>query len=129
MTSNKFFLKKRKFKKNKKLTTFKRLKSEIVTKKKEKKKINLDEKMNNFFEKIKQLKEENINEIDYDKILSELMARQNDNYLEDNIVKEIRLINFYNYFQNNRKMDIYQKKFFRNKYIYSSPLNFFKSKS
>ena len=85
--------------------------------------------MNNFFEKIKQLKEENINEIDYDKILSELMARQNDNYLEDNIVKEIRLINFYNYFQNNRKMDIYQKKFFRNKYIYSSPLNFFKSKS
>ena len=129
MTSNKFFLKKRKFKKNKKLTTFKRLKSEIVTKKKEKKKINLDEKMNNFFEKIKQLKEENINEIDYDKILSELMARQNDNYLEDNLVKEIRLINFYNYFQNNRKMDIYQKKFFRNKYIYSSPLNFFKSKS
>ena len=85
--------------------------------------------MNNFFEKIKQLKEENINEIDYDKILSELMARQNDNYLEDNLVKEIRLINFYNYFQNNRKMDIYQKKFFRNKYIYSSPLNFFKSKS
>ena len=129
MTSNKFFLKKRKFKKNKKLTTFKRLKSEIVTKKKEKKKINLDEKMNNFFEKIKQLKEENINEIDYDKILSELMARQNDNYLEDNLVKEIRLINFYNYFQNNRKMDIYQKKFVRNKYIYSSPLNFFKSKS
>ena len=91
----------------------------------------MDNKINDFFDKIKKLKENNIDELDYDKILNELMLNQgsNYNYIEENMMKELRLLNFFKYFQNNRKMDLAEKNYFRNKYIFNSPINFRKSKN
>ena len=96
----------------------------------EKKINNLDNKMNNFFEKIKKLKEENIGELDYDKILKELIINKGNNYdyIEENMEKELRIINFFKYFQNSRKMNLAGKKFFRNRYKFNSPIKFIKSK-
>ena len=95
----------------------------------EKKINNLDNKINNFFEKIKKLKEENIGELDYDKILKELIINKGNNYdyIEENMEKELRIINFFKYFQNSRKMNLAGKKFFRNRYKFNSPINFIKS--
>ena len=86
--------------------------------------ITLDDKINDFFEKIRRLKG-TVDEVDYDKILNELLwSKKGDNLMEENIIKEIRLLNFFKYFQTVRKMDIIGKKYFRNKYSFNSPLNF-----
>ena len=88
----------------------------------------LDHRINNFFEQIQKLKEENIEEVDYDKILKEIMTKQGDNYIEENIIKEIRLLNFFRYFQTKRKIELDRKNNFKNKYSFNSPINFRKNK-
>ena len=123
-----FYIKRRKFKKNKKNIILKKLKEDEEIKDDKNNKITLDMKMNNFFEKIKKLKRENVVEIDYDKILNELFSKQGENYYEESMIKEIRLLNFFKYFQTSRKLDLVGKKYFRNKYTFNSPLYFTKSK-
>ena len=130
--SPRFLIKRRKFKKIKKQNIIKKLlNNDSENEEKEKNIISLDNKINDFFDKIKKLKENNIDELDYDKILNELMLNQgsNYNYIEENMMKELRLLNFFKYFQNNRKMDLAEKNYFRNKYIFNSPINFRKSKN
>ena len=129
--SPRFFIKRRrKFKKTRKQTIFKKL-SENEENKQEKKpaKLTLDHRINNFFEQIQKLKEENIEEVDYDKILKEIMTKQGDNYIEENIIKEIRLLNFFRYFQTKRKIELDRKNNFKNKYSFNSPINFRKNKA
>ena len=91
--------------------------------------ITLDNKIDNFFEKIKKLKNSNTDEVDYEKILNELLWNRKENSLmEENILKEIRLLNFFNYFQTTRKMNIIGKKYFRDKYAFNPPIHFWKNK-
>ena len=124
----KFFIKRRKFKKIKKQNLLRKITDNYDNKVEQIKKINtLDNKINNFFEKIKILKGENVDELDYDKILNELLFKQGDNYFEENIMKEMRLLNFFKYFQTTRKLDLVGKSYFRNKYSFNSPINFRKS--
>ena len=124
----KFFIKRRKFKKIKKQNLLRKITDNYDSKVEQIKKINtLDNKINNFFEKIKILKGENVDELDYDKILNELLFKQGDNYFEENIIKEMRLLNFFKYFQTTRKLDLVGKSYFRNKYSFNSPINFRKS--
>ena len=123
-----FMIKRRKFKKNKKKTVLIKLKEDEEVIEDKNNKITLEMKMNNFFEKIKKLKGENVEEVDYDKILNELFMKQGENYYEESLLKEIRLANFFNYFQTSRKLDLVGKKYFRNKYTFNSPVYFRKSK-
>ena len=91
--------------------------------------ITLENKLDDFFEKIRKLRNSNINEADYEKILSELLWSKKENSLmEENILKEIRLLNFFNHFQTTRRMNLIGKKYFRDKYAFNPPLNFRNSK-
>ena len=127
--SPRFFIKRRKFRKTRKQTVYRKLTQNEDSKQEKKEiKITLDHKINNFFEQIQKLKGENIEEVDYDKILREIMANQGDNYIEENIIKEIRLLNFFRYFQSKRKIDLDRKNNFKNKYSFNSPINFRKNK-
>ena len=120
---SRFTIRRRKFKKTRKISMLSKLrKNDDEIEKKEV--ITLDDKINDFFEKIRRLKG-TVDEVDYDKILNELLwSKKGDNLMEENIIKEIRLLNFFKYFQTVRKMDILGKKYFRNKYSFNSPLNF-----
>ena len=123
-----YMIKRRKFRKTKKGTTIlRKLINKEDINEKENNKISLDNRINNFFEQIQKLKKENVNDFDYDKILKELMIKQGENYIEENIMREIRLLNFFRFFQAKRKMDLVGKKNYRNKYTFNSPLNFRKS--
>ena len=127
--SPRFFIKRRKFRKTRKQTVYRKLTQNEDSKQEKKEiKITLDHKINNFFEQIQKLKGENIEEVDYDKILREIMANQGDNYIEENIIKEIRLLNFFRYFQTKRKIELDRKNNFKNKYSFNSPINFRKNK-
>ena len=127
--SPKFFIRRRKYKKTRKRTVFKKLISnENNEQEKKQTKMTLDNRINNFFEQIQKLKEEKIEEVDYDKILREIMTKQGDSYIEENIIKEIRLLNFFRYFQTKRKIELDRKNNFKNKYSFNSPLNFRKNK-
>ena len=123
-----YMIKRRKFRKTKKGTTIlRKLIDKEDINEKENNKISLDNRINNFFEQIQKLKKENVDDFDYDKILKELMIKQGENYIEENIMREIRLLNFFRFFQAKRKMDLVGKKNYRNKYTFNSPLNFRKS--
>ena len=118
----------RKFKKIRKQSVLKKiLNDEIIEEKNNK--ISLDQKINNFFEQIQKLKEENIDDLNYEKILGQFFSKQGNNFMENSIMRELRLSNFFRYFQNIRKMDIAGKMYFRNKYLFNSPVKFKKSQN
>ena len=122
-----FTIRRKKFRKTRKQTKLIRLKDEEAEENKEEKKevITLDNKINDFFEKIKKLKEASVDEVDYDNILDELLwNRKEDNLMEENMKKEIRLLNFFRYFKTLRKMDLIRKKYNRDKYAFNPPINF-----
>ena len=124
-----FSLRRRKFIKTRKQTMLIKLKNNEDDKIEKKEVITLDNKIDDFFEKIKKLKNSNTDEVDYEKILNELLWNRKENSLmEENIMKEIRLLNFFNYFQTTRKMNIIGKKYFRDKYAFNPPIHFWKNK-
>ena len=123
-----FTIRRKKFRKTRKQTKLIRLKDEEAeeeNKEEKKEVITLDNKINDFFEKIKKLKEASVDEVDYDNILDELLwNRKEDNLMEENMKKEIRLLNFFRYFKTIRKMDLIRKKYNRDKYAFNPPINF-----
>ena len=124
-----FSLRRRKFRKTRKKSMLIKLKNNEDDKIEKKEVITLDNKIDNFFEKIKKLKNSKADEVDYEKILNELLWNRKENSLmEENIMKEIRLLNFFNYFQTTRKMNIIGKKYFRDKYAFNPPIHFWKNK-
>ena len=124
-----FSLRRRKFIKTRKQTMLIKLKNNEDDKIEKKEVITLDNKIDDFFEKIKKLKNSKADEVDYEKILNELLWNRKENSLmEENIMKEIRLLNFFNYFQTTRKMNIIGKKYFRDKYAFNPPIHFWKNK-
>ena len=92
---------------------------------KEKRRENLDKRLNNFFNKIKQLKKGKIEATNYEEEFSELMMEQLDknNYEEDRI-KEIRIMDFFKHFQTSRINEKSERDHYNKKLIFYSPINF-----